>query len=100
METKKHTGAELLLLLLIALLSVPWWAFVAQKVWGWYVMPLGAPAIGFWQLCGLSTAVRFLLGSYASNNATKTDVAKDVLTAWIVPAVVLAFCAFYRWMGV
>ena len=46
------TGAVLFILLVVPFM---WWdGFVLAKLWGWFVVPLGAPVLGVWQAVGLA----------------------------------------------
>lgn len=41
------------LFLMITMPMAMLWAVVLGDLWRWFVMPLGAPAIGFWNMMGL-----------------------------------------------
>lgn len=57
--------------LVIALLCVPvlflinvfWGAFVSSTLWGWFLVPLGVPAITYWHAVGIGSVIAAFLGS-------------------------------------
>lgn len=70
-----------------------WRGFVLAKLWGWYIVPLGAPLIGWVHAVGLSVFFGLLLSW-----AYKSD--KDE-TPWHVVArasVVPAFSLLFGWV--
>ena len=40
--------------LLVSVLLIPWEGFVVACLWGWFVVPLGVPAITLWHGTGLA----------------------------------------------
>jgi len=44
--------------------SACWGGFVAATLWGWFLIPLGLPAILWWQAAGIVTTV-FSFSGYA-----------------------------------
>ncbi len=69
-----------------------WWLYPA---WGWFMVPMGLPAISFWHF----TALIFLLGTLTQHVDTKKDERK---TEWATLAVAfiwpIAAWGMLRWM--
>ena len=42
---------------LVALVSIGW---VLWSMWGWFIEPMGAPSLGFWQAVGLGMLIIYL----------------------------------------
>ena len=62
-QTATRSGLESFLTLLgiglLAMLTVAVCVgFIAQSYWAWFVVPLGAPALGFWQAAGIAIGAR------------------------------------------
>lgn len=64
--------------------------FVALKLWGWFVLPLGAPALGFWQMAGLFTFVRFMVFRSKDNPDTEINYTAVVVNLFLPGPVFLA----------
>lgn len=47
--------------------------FVFLKMWGWFVVPLGMPAIGFWHAVGLGT----MMAMVRLNPFSKSELVAD-----------------------
>ena len=54
-----------------------WWLYPA---WGWYLQPLGLPAISFWHFAALS----LLLTTLTHKSSTKKDDRKESSTLWLI----------------
>lgn len=61
---------------LIWILCLPihalWWGYVATRLWFWYVVPLGLPAIGLWHAVGLGVTAKYIGSRYVEDD-TKND---------------------------
>lgn len=78
----------------LSVVSFAYRALVLKHVWTWFVVPLGAPAIGFWHAYGILGGVAVvLLGLYGPQdvkNAEDLDMSyfiKAVKTTTIAAAV-------------
>lgn len=80
----------------VLLLVTMWRAWWLYPAWGWFVVPLGLPAIGFWHFAGLL----FLVTIVTMHNDSKKD---DRKTDWVSLVVKLffpiLFWALLRWMS-
>lgn len=56
----------------ITLLQLMLTMFTISTVWGWFIVPLGAPVIGWAQAYGLSLIIAYL--TFRMNPAFKTDL--------------------------
>lgn len=80
MTKNRATLIKALIGLVVVLASIPWSTFVATVVWGWFVMPLGLPAIGKAQAFGLM----LLIGLFRSYKPSKTgESAETSLTTQV-----------------
>ena len=70
----------------IAILLVPWTAYVATVMWGWFVVPLGVAAIGKAHAYGLMTMIG-LLRNY--NTDDESSIGAKIFIGIAVPALVL-----------
>jgi len=48
--------------LLVMALGIPFQAYVTSTIWGWFMVPLGVPAIGLWHAAGLGILVHVIRG--------------------------------------
>lgn len=83
------------LLLGLALLVLMWRSWWLYPAWGWFVVPLGLPAIRFWHFVALT----FLVGTITAHSDEKKD---ERPTDWGKVAVgflwpIVAW-VFLRWM--
>lgn len=74
-QARRSSGAgeEWVSLAVLLLLMVPfmlWSGFVLEKLWAWFAVPLGAPAIGLGLAVGVNLLVNFFL---ARPSKTKAD---------------------------
>lgn len=86
-------GLPLILgLLILGLMWRAWWLYPA---WGWFLVPLGVPAISFWHF----TALSFLVSTLTMHTDDKKD---DRKTDWNKLAMTLCWPIFtwaiLRWM--
>lgn len=60
---------------------------VLRQAWGWFVVPLGAPAIGYWHALALATLVGLLVRQNGLERDTTKGVGEHlsaVLVSWFV----------------
>ena len=84
-KTQEGIATLIMLGLLIPLSLEGGW--ILWSLWGWFAVPLGLPAIGFWQICGLD-----LLKSVIMHRSRPTRPAKEVLSeafGWMVAMPIL-----------
>lgn len=80
--------AFLFISLPLAFLAAIYYAFVAVTLWGWFAMPLGAPAIGLANMYGLSLLFSMpLMGTSILtaeiHNKVDEDSGRDVVSRGI-----------------
>lgn len=90
-------GLFIVAVLVVAIppLAALYWGWAASVLWGWFVVPLGAPTIGAFHAAGLALTVGLLFQS----NAKSEDAAKWWLRLALAPLLALAFGALYRALG-
>jgi hypothetical protein len=49
----KPDGADILLGCGFVIADIPYRVWVASLLWGWFIVPLGVPVLGFWQMFGV-----------------------------------------------
>ncbi|MHA1839440.1 MAG: hypothetical protein ACTSYO_05740 [Candidatus Ranarchaeia archaeon] len=83
--------AAVVMLVLFSILN----GVIIQTMWGWFVVPLGASAIGLAHAIGLSLTVRFFTWRKASTkkNETREEIVRDLLGGIIVPCSILVMGA-------
>lgn len=83
------------------LVAVLWGGYIASLLWGWFLVPLGVPAIGYWHAVGIET----LLGAFGLfSRKTQPDaddsplsIVKMALWPFVMPLVFLAVGAVAHW---
>ena len=75
METKKEKSIDGFLCLLLILPVVFFCAYVGKTLWWWFVVPLGAPAIGMAQAYGIDILVSFWMMRLPRNEADDENMA-------------------------
>lgn len=97
-EDKKNLLAILgvpVMMIGIVLLATPFallTAWAVQKLYGWFVLPLGAPQLNLWHVWGLMLMVNLIKPARSNdNNTTKTliHLAATIFTALL--AVLLGY---------
>lgn len=73
------------IVILATLIIIPfglWWSFVAWKLYGWFVIPLGAPAISYLSFYGLSLFFNLIKPSEKNEeNDPKKSIIKSFASA-------------------
>ncbi len=75
----------------LALVLAAWKAFVLSVVWGWFVVPLGAPAIGVLHAYGLMLMLSLV--TYSIDRHKKLEeiaTSEKLVFGFVHPAVALA----------
>jgi hypothetical protein len=67
------TGSEASLAAVCGMAAVVLSGFALSDVWGWFVVPLGVPAIGFYQALGLHVMVGHLCRNVARQPRTQEE---------------------------
>lgn len=75
-----------------------WGGYVAATLWGWFMVPLGVSAIGYWHAVGLgSLMAAFGLGGSSGSNSKS---AEDYLIERLVYSTLLpAICLLLGWLA-
>jgi hypothetical protein len=81
----------------LILLSVftAWDGFVLMVLWGWFLIPLGLPAIGLSHAIGLSTLIGLVTHQMPSEGPSSDRTERGLLWALVVPAISL----FIGWIA-
>lgn len=77
--------------ILTAPLLILWRAYVLSVAWGWFVVPLGAPAVGTLWATGLVCVWMLVADDFKLTD--ESDPIVFLVTAVSAPAVTLGFCA-------
>lgn len=85
-DAEKNLMGCLLAVLALPLLTA-WAGFVISVLWGWFVVPLGAPAVGVWHAAGLCTLVCLMRPAIPPEDTPMLEV---LAYGVIIPAVALA----------
>lgn len=72
-------------------IGFPWYAFVTTKLWGWFAVPFGLPAIGFWWAMGFKVLVSHLAPSpiWPDEEGDWKRTGRVAAVALLVPALTL-----------
>lgn len=84
--------AVLFVIVLIIALGAMINGLVIWTMWGWFVTPLGLPALGFAQAIGLGFFVRYLTWQHAFTNKDDEDKdaqARRLIVVFVYPFLVL-----------
>lgn len=90
------TGALLFLISSIPLAL--WRAYVIARLWAWYMVPLGVPAVGVVQAYGVSLVIGIVTGA-AYRDATKREAEDDaaIVKRIVGVAVMSGFALLFGW---
>lgn len=81
-------------------LGIVWHGYADSVLWSWFIVPLGAPAIGLWHAGGIALFVTSLLGSRGLE--MKAEDKRDKMekaAAWSVVMFILpAFALLFGWL--
>ena len=61
-------------------LSVAVNGFVVSTMWNWFIVPLGAPSIGFWLAAGISLLISLFTTSQSDEN--DIEFSKAIAHGW------------------
>lgn len=77
-------------------------AYVALRLWQWFAMPLGAPAIGYAHAAGITISVKWLIMDVRIKRADTTELApRDACIAGLVVSIsVFLIGAILHWLMV
>lgn len=67
-----------------------WWSYVSTVLWGWFVVPLGLPAIGLWHMYGLRMFYSLFMG-FQRNPKEQESVSSAIAGVILGPMFVLLF---------
>lgn len=88
-----------LMIIALTIAAAPFWSWVAVKLWTWFLIPLGAPAIGMAHAYGISSLVALftsgiIAGIARIKTVDETEKERDVnrvVMAWMAPLLCLGF---------
>lgn len=89
-----------MLMSMVAGMFMSGWAIM--KLWGWFIIPLGAPPISFWHGLGIAACVN--LFTFRSDTPKDNDkswwslIGLMLVRAIVIPLVFVAFGWFYHSM--
>ena len=99
-RNNEQAGLWLLISTAFVLPFAAWFGFVVKTIWGWFVVPLHAPAIGVWEAAGLYLLIRLLTMDLTLPRDDDKTPAERFLTSVVfgivVPATALGFAAIYH----
>lgn len=95
-QNEKHPLWDIMVVVILVA-AIPWWAFAFQVIWSWFLAPLGVQRIGMAHAFGISLVLKMLYGQPVQNKndgwtSTERDTHK-VLTAVLLPLVSLGLAA-------
>ena len=74
----------ILVMLLVNFASGAWYAFVASKLYAWFIVPLGAPLLNWWYIWGLLLMIELIVMPYTYKHTNdKDDTAKKAAKFFI-----------------
>lgn len=85
------------LFVIIPALSIFWGGYVGSVLWGWFVVPLGAPPIGTLHSAGLACIVSLFMGKRGldleenSRKSTEDKLVEGLALVVMLPLVPLVF---------
>ena len=83
---------------LIELLSLPLRGFILTKLWLWFIVPIGAPAVGVAHSLGLLLVWRFFSVSPRDVRDTKRDDKDHDIKVLVVYVIYPLICWFIAWV--
>lgn len=87
MSETRSPHVELLKGLVLLALFIPWKGWVLSKLWGWFLVPLGAPRIGVVAAAGVLMVVSFLRPTRPSRPGEDPRVTMaDAFRSVLIPA--------------
>lgn len=87
-ESLTPTGA--VLSLLCVLVTIPLRAWALMTLWGWFVVPLGAPAVTLWHMAGVSLLLSAMLWRYRKDaDLTAEQAVEAVIASALYPPLVV-----------
>lgn len=84
-------------LLLTVGITIFWGGWVGATLWGWFIVPLGVRAIGYWHSVGLSLLFFLLTGLRASKEYD--DIHKTIAAGLLNSALIPAICLALGWLA-
>lgn len=87
--TLTESGLILALVPVVVALITGWLALVFMLLWGWYAVPLGAPALSFFQAFGVLLIVRVATLSVATKKTDPNEMMTFVSNLVLSPLLLL-----------
>lgn len=85
-------------ILCVALIGLFWSSFVATTLWGWFMVPLGVPSIGYWHAVGILSLISVLMGSRGLTYRSMQDKEAKIYEIFIV-AIIPAISLLVGWIA-
>lgn len=63
--------------------------WVLSIIWGWFMVPIGAPALGIAACIGVSLVTHMLCGTHDYRDKTESEKKQAAVGAFLVPLLVL-----------
>jgi hypothetical protein len=90
----KMTSSESVALAVIACSEVPLDGWVFSKLWRWFAMPFGVPAVGVWRAVGIILLVRYVTSRRKTESQTFDENVGDLVGS----AVWALMCLLIGWI--
>jgi hypothetical protein len=105
-DRNDNSGAFAVISLLLVFPLAAWKGWVLVRIWAWFVVPLGVPALTVWHAAGLSLLVGWLADSsayFANTSEDKRSRAEKFVTSVtlsvLTPLLTWGMAAvFHSWM--
>lgn len=99
-DSDKSSGWEIAFGVLCIPFLWAWSGFAMSKLWTWFLVPLGVPAVGIWAAMGIACIGRLMLHNGNSDKSEdKQRVLFVVVTDFARSGFALAFGYFLLWMA-
>jgi hypothetical protein len=88
------------LILLVLIPTAAYFGWAVSTLWGWFVVPLGVPAVNIWEAAGLFTLARFLTHDDRDRAEPPKRTAKErnlrLVSILLAPLLLVALGALYH----
>ena len=87
--------------ILISCVAPFWSAWVLGRLWAWFLVPVGAPALSLASLFGIALTVRFVTHqeTWSKKVDTPGAIARCITDGFVSPTIVLGIGWVTRWIG-
>ena len=96
--TKTKTNWKLLAITLLLIApTIMLRGYVLSQLWGWFILPLGAPQIDMWHACGVATFTSYLLNNGSTELIVNSLDERDTNTKLLQACAWGVFMPFFAW---